>query len=140
MISSSEKTNENNEQQQSEVTPLSPDQPKWEKVDGSWVWRTYYCTMTAKVVNENSHREFLIDIRHNYNRSTHAVALIPKEVIEDLYKEFTQYDVKEQELIGMRAELAQITAQLEKTRADLLAAMTQLDSCEVEVDDDEDSR
>ena len=135
MITSSEKTEET---PPNEVIPLEAGQPKWEKEDKEWVWRSHFCVMKAKVVNENSYREFLIDIRHQYDRHVSAIALIPKEVMEDLYKEFTQYDMKEQELLEMRAELKTITEQLEKTRADLIAAMAQLESVPTETDDDED--
>jgi septal ring factor EnvC (AmiA/AmiB activator) len=117
--------------------PIPPGQPQWEKDGSGWVWKSQFCLMTVRVVNEHDERQFLIDIRHEYNKSVQAIALIPKDVMEDLYKELTQYNTKEQELIEVRAELARITADMNKAKAELEDAMARLNDTEVETDNDE---
>lgn len=72
--------------------PIKPGQTQWVKIGNEWVWETTYARMVASVVNEGSTREFLIDIRTEYKDRLHAIALLPKAVIEDLYKDLQRQE------------------------------------------------
>lgn len=122
-----------NKLQPSEYIPLSPHQPKWEKEGDSWLWRTLYCNITIKIVNKDSHRELLIDARNSYTSEVQTITLIPKSVLEDLYRELV-----DQEINDMKTQLGLLTAKLAQTEADLESSRQTFNGVPVEVDDDDD--
>lgn len=59
---------------------------RWAKEGNVWVWRTLFNEVTVRVVNEGLERQLSIHAKNELSRGQ-MFTLIPKYIIEDLYKE-----------------------------------------------------
>lgn len=83
-------------QASSDVENKDHQPPKWVKRGNTWVWWDgLFIKIEARVINENAERQLLIETNNDLQKGGHSVTLLPKYIIEDLYKELVTSEVNE---------------------------------------------
>lgn len=84
------------EQQVESTEPPRVVSGSWTKEGSTWVWRTLFDTVYVKVINEGDSRQLMIDARNDIAKRGVMITVIPKHIIEDLYKEMVSEEVKKE--------------------------------------------
>lgn len=111
--------------------PPSPEKT-WFKKDGAWYWKWDFGETQVSLINAESTRQVLVVIRNELSKESRAVSIIPKSVIEDMYKDLV---LAETEVVN-----AALSAELARVREQLAEMTSRHDQCEVVMSEDSDDR